>query len=160
MVTVNMLVWIHAFSKLSFNPPNLKIVFETYRINELWYHKSKPLVFGTSLQLCNGETYFLILTSDLEKSGHSNTPEPSALTPTFCGLTSPWTNPCWCNKLRPHVTPRAIFCLLWKPNKLACFKFYTQKFQQQIKNPLIFINKQIFHILISKIPYHQIQAHS
>lgn len=52
MVTVNMLVWIHAFSKLSFNPPNLNIVFETYWINELWYHNSKPLVFGTSLQLC------------------------------------------------------------------------------------------------------------
>lgn len=106
--------------------------------------------FTTAVFYCNGETYFWILTSDLEKSGHSNTPEPSALTPTFCGLTSPWTNPCWCNKLRPHVTPRAIFCLLWKPNKLACFKFYTQKLQQQIKNPLIFINKQIFHILISK----------
>lgn len=130
MVTVNMLVWIHAFSKLSFNPPNLKIVFETYRTTTVFY--------------CNGETYFWILTSDLEKSGHSNTPEPSALTPTFCGLTSPWTNPCWCNKLRPHVTPRAIFCLLWKPNKLACFKFYTQKFQQQIKNPLIFIQQADF----------------
>lgn len=128
MVTVNMLTTNSCFQWSQLYPPNLKIVFKTYWINELWYNKSKPLVF-IAVFYCNGETYPWILTSDLEKSGHSNTPEPSALTPTFCGLTSPWTNPCWCNKLRPHVTPRAIFCLLWKPNKLACFKFYTQKFQ-------------------------------
>lgn len=46
---LNMLVKNSSFQRIQFYPPNLRIVFETYWINELWYNKSKSLVFGASL---------------------------------------------------------------------------------------------------------------